>query len=125
MTPRTSFGSNNSRRSRAVCLNGRDNVMNSMTIRAYGRARHTTRHCLSVNTLYELRTLTLMALAARPGNVDFGNGRLWIGGGQDVVTVMTVGTHSSADIALRDRLCVHTLSIRKKGTLTDATALHH
>ena len=96
-----------------------------MTIRAHRRARHTARHCLSVNTLYELRTLTLMALAARAGNVDFGDGRLWIGRGEDVVAVMTVGTNSSADIALRDRLCVHTLSVRKKGTLTDATALHN
>ena len=29
------------------------------------------------------------------------------------------------DIALRDGLGVHALSVRKKGTLTDATALHN
>ena len=78
-----------------------------------------------MNALHKLRTLALVALAARQWNVDFGDGRLWIGGGEDVVAVMTVGTNSRADITLRDRLRVHTLSVRKKGPLTNATALHN
>ena len=77
-----------------------------------------------MNALHELRTLTLVTLAARQRNVDLGDGRLWIGSREDVVTVMTISADSSAEIALGDSFRVHTLSIRKKGTLADATALH-
>jgi len=124
VTTRTSLSSDR-RYSRAVCSNRWIDIVNPMTIGADRRARHATHHCLPVNTLYELRALALVTLAARRRNVAFGDGRLRIGSGKDVVTVMTVGTNSRAEISLRDRFCVHTLSIRKKRTLTDPATLHH
>ena len=119
-----SFGAD-SRCNCAVCSNRWIDIVNPMTISAHRRSRHATHYCLSMNALHELRTLALVTLAAREGNVDFGDGRLWIGGRKDVVAVMTIGTNSRAQITLRDGFCVHTFSIRKKGTLTDAAALHH
>ncbi len=77
-----------------------------------------------MNTLRELRTLTLVTLATRQWNVGLGDGRLWIGSREDVVAVMTVSANSGARIALSDSFRVHTLSIRKKGTLANAAALH-
>ena len=77
-----------------------------------------------MHALHELRGLAFMTLATRRGNVDFGNGRLRIVGGQDVVTLMTVSTNSGRDVALRESFRVHTLAVRKKRAIADAAALH-
>lgn len=41
------------------------------------------------------------------------------------MTIMAVSTNRGAHVAVRDRLRVNTLAIRKKRTVADAAALHH
>src|SRR6185369_7540177 len=105
MTARTSLGCKGGRSGRAVCFNRCDDVVNPMTISAHRRSRHAPGECLSMNALHELRTLTLVALAAGRGNIDLGNGRLRVGCRENVVAVMTVSANSSADVALGNSFC--------------------
>lgn len=76
-----------------------------------------------MHALHELGALAFMALTTRTGNVDFGDWRLRIGGGKDVVTFMTISTNGGRGISLRKRLCVHTLAIREEWPVTDAAPL--
>src|SRR5215208_1807133 len=124
VTPRAGFRADVSGSDGAISVNGRHNIMNAMAISAHRRSRHATHYRLSMNALHELCTLALVALAAGGRNVDLGNRRLWIRSRKDVVTVMTIGTDSGADIASCNGLCVHTLSIRKKRTIADTASLH-
>jgi len=78
-----------------------------------------------MNALYELRTLSLVTSSARCWNVDFGNGRLGIGGGQDIVAFMAIGADGGRRIAARDRFRMNALSIRQERAIADAAALHH
>ena len=74
MTSRTSFSRDHRRCRCAVCVNWCHDIVNPMAISAHGRSRYTTRHCLSVNALHKLGAFTLVTLAAREGDVDFGDG---------------------------------------------------
>jgi hypothetical protein len=65
-----------------------------------------------------------MTLTARGRDVYFGNQRLGIGSRQDVMTVMTISTHSRTLISLGDSFCMDTLLIRKKWTIADPASLH-
>ena len=78
-----------------------------------------------MNALHELCALRLMTFAARTGNVDLGDRRLWIGCGTDVVTVVTVSANSSGNISLRQRFRVHTFTIRKERPVANAASLHY
>jgi len=123
MTPRTSISGNC--RGSSSPLYRRHNVVDAMAISADRGSRYTTGNGLPMNALHELRTLVLVTLAAGGGNVDLCDRRPWIRSREDVVAVMTVGTNGSAGIASRNGFCVHTLSIRKKGTVANAASLHH
>ena len=73
MTFRARLGSDRSRRSRRRLIEGHLDVVNTMTISAYGRARHSPNHGLSMNALNELTSLCPVTLSASAWNVDFGN----------------------------------------------------
>ena len=65
-----------------------------------------------------------MTLTTGGRNVYLCDRRLGIGSRQDVMAVMTISAHCSTVISLGDRFRMDTLSIRKKGTIANATSLH-
>ena len=111
MTARAGLSGHGRRSIGTRLLDWRCNSMYAMTISANWRARHATRHGLSMYALHELCTLGFVALATRGRDVDFGNRRLRVDGWKDVVAVMTVSTDSSGRIALRKGFRVYALSI--------------
>lgn len=121
---RACFGSDRIRSSRAVSVDRRHDVVDAVAIRAHRRSRHTTRDGLSMNALHELRTLALMTLAARRGNIAPRNRRLRISGRKNVVALMAIGTDGSAGVSARNGPGVHALSIRKKRTVANSASLH-
>ena len=99
-------------------------VVNAVTVSAYGRARNATRNCPAVNALDELSAFGLMALPACFRNIDFKNRRLRVRGGTDVVAVVAVGANRRAGIPARNGLRVNTLSIGKKRLVSNPASLH-
>ena len=73
MAFRARVGGYRSRRRRRGLIERHLDVVNTVTVCAYGRARHSPRHGLSVNALNELTSLRLVTLAAGSRNVDLGN----------------------------------------------------
>ena len=125
MAFRARVGRYRSRSSRRSLIERHLDVVNTVTVRANGRPRHSPRHGLSVNALNELRRFGAVTLAARSWNVDLGNRRLRIRCGLDIVTVMTVGTHGRAGIPASHGFRVNALSIRQKRPIADAASQHH
>ena len=112
MTFRARVGRDRSRSSRRGLIERHPDVVNTVTVCAYGRARHSPRYRLSVNALNELGAFGLMTLSASRRNVDLGNGRLRIRRRQDIVTVVAVGANRGVRITARDGFRVDAFSIR-------------
>ena len=73
MTIRARVGRYRSRSSRRGLIERHLDVVNTVTVCAYGRARYSPRHGLSVNALNELTNFCPVALATSSRNVDGGN----------------------------------------------------
>lgn len=73
MTLRTRVGRNRCSRSCCGLIERHLDVVNTVTVCAYGRARYSPRHGLSVNALKELTAFGPVTLAASSRDVGLGN----------------------------------------------------
>jgi len=73
MTFRARVGRHRSRSSRRRLIERHLDVVNTVTVCAYGRARYSPRHGLAVNALNKLTGFCPVTLAASSRNVDLGN----------------------------------------------------
>jgi len=125
MTAGAGFSRDGGRDRGGDALDGRDDVVDAVTIGANRGTRHAARQRLAVDTLHELGSLGFVTLAARRRYVHLRDGRLRIRSGQDVVAIVAIGANGRAEISLRDGLRMHAFSIRQERTIADATALHY
>lgn len=73
MTFRARVGRYRCSSSRRRLIERHFDVVNTVTVCAYGRARHASPYGLTVDTLNELTCLCPVALSASSRNVDLGN----------------------------------------------------